>query len=182
MKFLLGLSFIFVFSIGVYCGSLHSGNPKTSPNNSYLFPTDASRKINSGFADYRSSHFHGGMDISTNGKIGYPVFAARSGYVYKIAVSPFGYGKMLILRHDDSTFTLYGHLSGFSEEIQRKVETVQQDEGKYGVDLKLNVGEIKVDRGEVIAYTGATGVGGPHLHFEVRGKDFSFVEIGRAHV
>ncbi len=176
MKFLLSLSLVFSFSIGVCSGNVRAGNSKTSPNDGYLFPTDASRKINSGFADYRSSHFHGGMDISTNGKIGYPVFAAKSGYVYRISVSPFGYGKMLILKHDDSTFTLYGHLSGFSEEIQRRVDAIQQEKGKYGVDLRLNDGEIKVDRGEVIAYTGATGVGGPHLHFEIHDKDYSFVD------
>jgi murein DD-endopeptidase MepM/ murein hydrolase activator NlpD len=176
MKFSLCLSFVFLISIGVCSGSPRSGNSKGSPNNGYLFPTDASRKINSGFADYRASHFHGGMDISTNGKIGYPVFAAKSGYVYRISVSPFGYGKMVILRHDDSTYTLYGHLSGFAKEIQQKVDSAQEKDDKYGVDLNLNPGEIKVERGEVIAYTGATGVGGPHLHFEVHDKDFSFVD------
>ncbi len=155
---------------------MHTGNSKPAPSDSYLFPTDASHKINSGFADYRSSHFHGGMDISTNGKIGYPVFAAKSGYVYRISVSPFGYGKMVILKHGDSTFTLYGHLSAFSEEIGRKVAAAQEQENKYGVDLKFIPDEIKVSQGEVIAYTGATGVGGPHLHFEIRDKDFSFID------
>ena len=176
MKFLSGLFFSILLFLGVCVGRVHTGSSKSSPDAGYLFPTDASHKINSGFADYRSSHFHGGMDISTNGRIGYPVFAAKSGYVYRISVSPFGYGKMLILRHDDSTFTLYAHLSAFSEEIERKVESAQDEENKYGVNLKLNAGEIVVDRGEVIAYTGATGVGGPHLHFEIRDKDFSFVD------
>ena len=172
-----------LFLGGTCLGKAYPGNSpggslrdKSSLSNSYLFPTDASHKINSGFADYRPGHFHGGMDISTNGKIGYPVFAAKSGYVYRISVSPFGYGKMILLRHSDSTFTVYGHLSAFSDEIELKVEAAQEREDKYGVDLRLDPGEIRVDRGEVIAYTGASGVGGPHLHFEVRDRDLSFID------
>jgi hypothetical protein len=145
-------------------------------DDSYLFPTDASHTINSGFADYRSSHFHGGIDISTNRKIGYPVFAAKRGYVYRVSVSPFGYGKMVILRHEDSTYTLYAHLSRFSNQIERIVDSVQKSDGKYSVDLRLKPNEIRVARGELIAYTGATGVGGPHLHFEVRDKDNSMID------
>jgi Peptidase family M23 len=149
---------------------------RTPAADSYLFPTDASRQINSGFADYRASHFHGGIDISTNGQIGYPVYAAKSGYVYSVSVSPFGYGRKVVLRHDDSTFTLYGHLSEFSDEIEKRVEAEQQSEGKYGVDIHFQPGEIRVERGEIIARTGASGVGGPHLHFEIHDKDFSFVD------
>ncbi len=153
-----------------------NSSPDGQGGESYLFPTDASHRINSGFADYRASHFHGGMDISTNGKIGYPVYAAKSGYVYRVSVSPYGYGKRIVLRHDDSTFTLYGHLSAFNEEIERRVKAAQQAEGKYDVDLRLAPNEIRVERGEVIARTGATGVGGPHLHFEIHDKDYSFVD------
>lgn len=153
------------------------GEPSdNSGPSSYLFPTNASRNINSGFADYRETHFHGGIDISTNGKIGYPVYAAKSGYVFRVSVSPFGYGKRIILRHDDSTFTLYGHLSAFSREIEQRVEEAQRFEHKYSVDLRFRPGEIRVRRGEVIARTGATGVGGPHLHFEVHDRDYSFVD------
>jgi len=175
MKFSPTLIITFLLALGMCQGKTHI-NTKNSPDDSYLFPTDASRQINSGFADFRSSHFHGGMDISTNGKIGYPVFAAKSGYVYRLEVSPFGYGKMVVLRHDDSTYTLYGHLSGFSKELQQKVEAVQAETGKYDVDFRFQPGEIKVDRGEIIAYTGASGVGGPHLHFEIRDKNNSFID------
>ncbi len=161
----------------------HGGSHKNSAvfhtkssGDTYLFPTDASRQINSGFADYRLAHFHGGIDISTNGKIGYPVFATKSGYVDRVSVSPFGYGKMIALRHNDSTYTLYGHLSGFSKEIERRVEEAQQDENKYGVDLRFKPDEIKVNRGEVIAFTGATGVGGPHLHFEVHDQNYFMID------
>ncbi len=165
----------------VLCSTVtHAGNRNGASGvlsgSSYLFPTDASHQINSGFADYRESHFHGGIDISTNGKIGYPVYAAKSGYVYRVSVSPFGYGKMIILRHDDSTFTLYGHLSAFSDKIDQRVKAAQIKEGKYDVDIRFQPGEIRVQRGEVIARTGATGVGGPHLHFEIHDKSYAFVD------
>ncbi len=176
MRLTLRFIAVFIFAFGVCQGKSINGNSTGASNSSYLFPTDASRQINSGFADYRATHFHAGIDISTNGKIGYPVYAAKSGYVYRVSVSPFGYGKMVVLRHDDSTFTLYGHLSGFSKEIQGRVEAAQESEEKYGVNLKFQPGEIKVNRGEVIAFTGATGVGGPHLHFEIRDENFSPID------
>lgn len=158
-------------------GAVREPGPSgTAAGSSYLFPTNASRYINSGFADYRETHFHGGIDISTNGKIGYPVYASKSGYLYRVSVSPFGYGKRIVLRHDDSTFTLYAHLSAFSEEIENRVKRAQRLEGKYSVDLRFRPGEMKVRRGEIIARTGATGVGGPHLHFEVHGSDYSFID------
>ncbi|MFZ1081769.1 MAG: M23 family metallopeptidase [Candidatus Kryptoniota bacterium] len=166
------------------CGTVCHGGSRSSSSvlrtgsseDTYLFPTDASRQINSGFADYRLSHFHGGIDISTNGEIGYPVFAAKSGYVYRVSVSPFGYGKMIVLRHNDSSYTLYGHLSEFSKEIERRVGEAQREENKYGIDLRFKPDEIKVDRGEVIAFTGATGDGSPHLHFEVHDKNYFMVD------
>ncbi len=176
MRFIVGLIAVCIL---VRTASAFAGTPVDSakPNaETFLFPTDASHRINSGFADYRDTHFHGGIDISTNGKIGYPVYASKSGYVYRVSVSPFGYGKRIVLRHDDSTFTLYGHLSAFSPEIKKLVEAAQDSEGRYEVDLRLKPGVIDVRRGEVIARTGATGVGGPHLHFEIHDKDYSFVD------
>ena len=157
-------------------GNLRTGRSEAGSGGTYLFPTSASHKINSGFADYRSSHFHAGIDISTNHLIGYPVFASKSGYVYRISVSPFGYGKMIVLRHDDSTFTVYGHLSDYTRRIDSIVENEQSKENRYVVTINPLPGEIRVERGEVIAYTGATGVGGPHLHFEIRDRDYSPID------
>jgi murein DD-endopeptidase MepM/ murein hydrolase activator NlpD len=70
----------------------------------YIWPTDASTRITSTFAEYRSTHFHGGIDISTNKKNGYRVFAVRDGY-----------GKMLYVKHKDGFFTIYAHLQTFNE-------------------------------------------------------------------
>jgi len=176
MKFIPRLTAAVLVALTVCHANPYYHKEKNSNNETYLFPTNASRKINSGFADYRASHFHGGIDISTNAKIGYPVYAAKSGYVYRVSVSPFGYGKRIVLRHDDSTYTLYGHLSGFNDELASNVKAAQQQSGKYGVDLRFQPNEIRVTRGEVIAYTGATGVGGPHLHFEIHDRNYGFVD------
>src|SRR5688500_16174449 len=38
------------------------------------------------FGELRRNHFHSGLDIKTNAKEGYPVFAAASGYVSRLRV------------------------------------------------------------------------------------------------
>ena len=57
----------------------------------YIWPTNASTIITSSFADYRRTHLHEGIDISTNNQKGYPVYAARDGYVSHIFISRRGY-------------------------------------------------------------------------------------------
>jgi hypothetical protein len=139
----------------------------------YIWPTDASTKITSSFAEYRATHFHGGIDISTNGVKGYRVFAARDGYVARINISPDGYGKMLYLRHGDGYYTTYAHLLTFNDEISKIVRAEQYRRGTYAINLTLDPGRLPVTRGEVVAYTGESGVGPPHLHFEIRDENLN---------
>jgi hypothetical protein len=141
--------------------------------NDYIWPTDASTRITSSFAEYRSTHFHGGIDISTNGQTGYKAFAVRDGYVYKVTVAPNGYGKMLYLRHADGYVSTYAHLKTFNEEINSAVRREQYRTGTYGVDMTFEPGRIPVKKGDVVAYTGDTGFGPPHLHFEIRDENLN---------
>lgn len=134
----------------------------------YIWPTNASNHITSSFAEYRSTHFHGGIDISTQGQPGFPVFAVRDGYVYRIHIMPTGYGKMLYLRHPDGYFSTYAHLKGFNPDITRAVREAQYRRGTYEIDLYPAPGELPVKKGETVAYSGNTGYGPPHLHFEIR--------------
>ena len=67
----------------------------------YAWPTEAGRIVTSTFGEYRRSHFHAGIDISSGDVTGYRVVASRSGYVSRIRISPVGYGKMLYIRHPD---------------------------------------------------------------------------------
>jgi hypothetical protein len=151
-------------------GRSADARPDTAKANfaDYIWPTDASRSITSTFAEYRTSHFHGGIDISTHGHTGYKVFASRDGYVFRVRITPDGYGKMLFLRHPGGYVTTYAHLKGFNEEITRVVRREQYRKGTYAVDLTLDSAKIQVKKGDVVAYTGDTGVGPPHLHFEIR--------------
>src|SRR3989338_4455006 len=100
----------------------------------YVWPTDASRKITSSFAEFRTLHFHGGIDISTNGTVGHRVFAVQDGYLLRVRITPSGYGKMLYLRHPDGYVSTYAHLKSFNPEIERLASAEQYRTGRYEID------------------------------------------------
>lgn len=137
----------------------------------YVWPTDAGNIGTSTFGEYRRTHFHGGIDISTGNGIGYRVFAVRDGYVARVRVSPTGYGKMLYVRHEDGYYSTYAHLSHFNAEIDAFVLREQLKQEAYPVDIECSTNRFPVKKGELIAYTGDTGVGTPHLHFEIRDEN-----------
>lgn len=134
----------------------------------YLWPTDASKYLTSAFCEYRGRRFHAGIDIKTWGRVGYHVFAVRPGYVWRISVSPYGYGKAVYLKLDTGEIAVYAHLSKFSDKIQQVVEAEQKRLGKYRINKYLKPGALPIAQGEIIGYTGQTGIGAPHLHFEIR--------------
>lgn len=134
----------------------------------YLWPTNASKYLTSSFGEYRARRYHTGIDVKTWGKTGYKVFAIRSGYVLRVGVSPNGYGKVVYIKLDTGETAVFAHLSKFAPRIQKLVEAEQQRLGKYRINLYLKPGQVPVKQGEVIAYTGQTGIGAPHLHFEIR--------------
>jgi murein DD-endopeptidase MepM/ murein hydrolase activator NlpD len=91
----------------------------------------------------RGSLFHTGIDYPA--PRGTPVAAARDGVVEAAGFLP-GYGKVVILRHQEGVTTLYAHLSRMLVHPGRPVA-----------------------RGAVVGLVGRTGhASGPHLHFEVR--------------
>lgn len=134
----------------------------------YLWPTDASKLLTSTFGESRGRRFHTGIDVKTWGRTGYPAFAIRPGYVWRVRVSPYGYGKAVYLKLDTGEIVLYAHLSKFSEKIEKMVKAEQKRLGQYSINKYLKPGELPVAQGEVIAYTGQSGIGAPHLHFEIR--------------
>ena len=108
----------------------------------FHMPTPSTR-ITSPFGP-RWRRMHNGLDLKVN--IGDTIVAAFDGKVRIVRYERRGYGKYVVIRHDNGLETIYGHLS------KQLVEENQL-----------------VKAGEVIGLGGNTGRStGSHLHFETR--------------
>ncbi len=112
-----------------------------------ILPT--SGRLTSGFSTSRLHPIHSrelpheGLDIAA--RHGAPIFAAANGRVTRVGRRA-GYGLVVELNHGYGYSTLYGHAS----------------------QLLVTRGQ-EVERGDVIAQVGTTGIStAPHLHYEVR--------------
>ncbi len=132
-------------------------------------PLDIPLELAGSFAEIRSNHFHSGMDLRTEQREGLPVYCAADGYVSRIKISPFGYGKAIYVTHQEGYVTVYAHLQKFNQEIDSLLRLQHKLKESYEVDWYLKEGQIPLKRGQHIAWSGNSGgSGGPHLHFEVR--------------
>ncbi len=132
-------------------------------------PLDIPLHLAGSFAEIRTNHFHSGLDLRTNEKEGLSVFASGDGYISRVKISPVGYGKALYITHPEGYTTVYGHLQGFSSEIDSLVRLEHFSKETYDLDWHPKAGQIKVTRGQIIALSGNSGSSsGPHVHFEVR--------------
>ena len=152
-------SLITVVSSGQFAPVL----PRFSP------PMDIPISLSGNFMELRNDHFHSGLDMRTESKEGIPVKAAGDGWVSRIKVSPWGYGKALYIDHPNGYTTVYGHLRNYSGTIAGAALDGQYKAKAFEVDLTFSPGELAVKKGQVVANSGNTGgSSGPHLHFEVR--------------
>ncbi|RPJ41144.1 MAG: M23 family metallopeptidase, partial [Candidatus Latescibacterota bacterium] len=138
----------------------------------YVWPLAYRGCLTATFAEYREGHFHAGIDLSTGGKTGFRVRAIAPGEISRLRCSPFGYGRTIYLQLPDGKIAVYAHLSDFAPNLLRLVEEEQARQGQYSIDIRLAKGSVPVVAGEVIGFSGQSGVGAPHLHFELRdGED-----------
>ena len=121
------------------------------------------------FAEIRSNAFHAGVDIRTQGVEGKEVFAVADGYVSRISVSPYGYGKVVYVTHNDGFTSVYAHLSKFNKSIGDFVKKKQYEDKSFAQNILLEGDEFPIKRGDFLGFTGNSGSsGGPHLHYEIR--------------
>ncbi len=136
------------------------------------WPIDRTPAIVSTFGEYRYDHLHAGIDISTGGSIGVPVHAVAARAIYRLKVEWRGYGRALYLKHDRGDVSVYGHLEAYEEKtlgLETRVRNRRRETGSpYPGDIFLDP-PLRVAKGQVIAFSGESGVGPPHLHFEMRG-------------
>jgi len=132
-----------------------AGNVSSS---GFMWPVPGFRYITSGVGP-RWGRSHNGIDIGDAGIDGANIVASRAGTVhigYLGCPHDYGksgscgcgggYGNYVMIYHDGTYTTLYGHM-----------KSISVSEGQY------------VEQGEVIGRVGSTGYStGPHLHFEVR--------------
>ena len=88
---------------------------------------------------------HTGVDWAA--PTGTPIYAAGNGVIEKEGWES-GYGKFILLRHNNGYETAYGHMSAFARNTHEGVH---------------------VRQGQVIGFVGSTGLStGSHVHFEIR--------------
>lgn len=140
------------------------------PQNYFRNPLNIPIVLAGTFGELRSNHFHSGIDIKTQGKEGFKIYAAADGYVARIKVAQFGFGKALYINHPNGYTTVYAHLSKYAKDIQEYVKAIQYKKESYATgNLFFKEGKFPVKKGQLIAYSGDTGSsGGPHLHYEIR--------------
>ena len=114
-----------------------AAEPKDAEAIEFIWP--ARGKVLAGFSEPASK----GVDIG--GKPGDPVVAAAAGRVIYIGTGIRGYGKLIVIKHDNNFNSVYAH----NREI-----LVKQDQ--------------PVARGQKIAELGDTDADTPKLHFEIR--------------
>jgi len=108
-----------------------------APVSAWVWPAEG--EVSRGFSDER----HKGIDIP--GERGAPVMATATGVVVYSGTGVTGYGALLIVKHNDTYLSAYGHN-----------------------DALLVAEGAQVESGQVIARMGSTSADSVKLHFEIR--------------
>jgi hypothetical protein len=142
---------------------------RTYPTDYFRPPVDFRILLSGTFGEIRANHFHSGLDIKTGGAEGAKVYAVADGYVSRIKVSPYGFGKALYITHPNGYVSVCGHLKGYNKVIGDYVGAAQYQAENFEIELFPSPDELPVKKGEVVAISGNSGSsGGPHVHFEMR--------------
>ncbi|MFN5544992.1 MAG: M23 family metallopeptidase [Bacteroidota bacterium] len=132
-------------------------------------PMDTPMILSAPFGSLRDNHFHSGMDIRTNEKIGLPVYAVADGFISRIKYSAVGYGKAIYIDHPNGYTSVYGHLNEANGVIGAYIKRYQYEQEQFEFDHFPGKNRLPVKKGDTIGWSGNSGTStGPHLHFEIR--------------
>lgn len=136
----------------------------------YRWPLDIDISQSSSFAEFRGMRFHAGIDLRTKQTNGFPVYAIEDGFISRASIQFTGYGYGLYIDHPKlNARVVYGHLKCFNGPIQEFMAGKLKAKGaRHGVQEFFNADRFPVKKGQIVAYTGESGAGPSHLHFEMR--------------
>ncbi len=142
---------------------------KNYPQNYFGWPVNAIKAIVANFGELRPNHYHMGLDCRTEQVQNKQVLAAADGYIAKVKIEPWGFGRAIYINHPNGLTTLYAHLNDFTPGLEQYVRKQQYQLQKWQVLLDIPANMFPVKKGDFIAYSGTTGGSqGPHVHFEIR--------------
>ena len=131
-------------------------------------PIDAPFDLSGTFGEFRS-RFHTGIDFKSRGVQGQKIFSIEDGFVSRIEVNNYGYGKVIYIDHPNGYTSVYAHLRNFSPELNKYIKSELYKSQTNSIKKFPKKNELTVSKGSIIGYSGNTGRSfGPHLHFEIR--------------
>ena len=124
---------IYIVLILFLFSSFSSRSQSKFPNDYFRSPLDIPLLLSGNFGELRSTHFHSGIDIKTQGCTGQKVYSVADGYVSRIRVSAGGYGNAIYITHPNGYTSVYGHLQSFNKTIQSYVTNMQYKKQSFSV-------------------------------------------------
>lgn len=162
------IAFILFLNIISSFGQGNISLNKSYPVGYFASPLEIPLILSGTFGELRSNHFHAGLDIKTQQREGLNVLAAANGYVSRIKISHWGYGKVIYIAHPNGYTSVYAHLQSFNDRIESYIKKHQYEKQSFEIELFPSASELAISKGEIIALSGSTGGSSPHLHFEIR--------------
>jgi murein DD-endopeptidase MepM/ murein hydrolase activator NlpD len=145
------------------------GLSQNFPQNDFISPLEIPLELSGTFGELRYNHFHSGLDFRTHQKTGLNIVSIADGYISRIKISTFGYGKVIYVTHPNGYTSVYAHIEKAVGKIEEYIIKNHYKEQSYEIEMYLKPNELSVNQGEIIAISGNSGgSGGPHLHFEIR--------------